>query len=52
MRENPEDHRRIFDRSDDLHGNAAVRAGFDVEDPFEQICPEGALSLVRLPTWR
>ena len=38
MAEDLDDHRRVFDRGDDLQGAAAVRAVFDVdvEDPFEQ----------------
>ena len=38
MAEDFDNHRRIFDRSDDLQSAAAVRAVFDVnvEDPFEQ----------------
>jgi len=39
MGEDFDNHRRIFDRGDDLQGSAAVRAVFDVdvEDPFEQL---------------
>ena len=38
MGEDFDNHRRIFDRGNDLQGSAAVRAVFDVdvEDPFEQ----------------
>src|SRR5262245_53887634 len=44
MAEDLDDHRRIFDRGDDLQGAAAVRAVFDVdvEDPFEQPGPAHA----------
>ena len=36
MAEDFGDHRRIFDRGNDLQAAAAVRAVFDVENPFEQ----------------
>ena len=44
MAEDLDDHRRIFDRGNDLQGSAAVRAVFDVdvEDPFEQPGPTHA----------
>ena len=44
MAEDFDNHRRIFDRSDDLQSAAAVRAVFDVnvEDPFEQSGPTHA----------
>ena len=49
MAEDFENHRRIFNRSDDLQGAAAVGAVFhgDIEDPFEQPGPAhaGGLSL-------
>jgi hypothetical protein len=36
MAEDLDDHRRIFNRGDDLQGTAAVRAvfGVDIEDSF------------------
>jgi hypothetical protein len=45
MAEDFDNHRRIFDRSDDLQSAAAVRAVFDVnvEDPFEQYGVRGNL---------
>src|SRR5918999_519055 len=44
MAEDFDNHRRIFDRCDDLQGSAAVRALFDVdvEDPFEKPGPTHA----------
>ena len=44
MAEDFDNHRRIFDRGDDLQAAAAVRAVFDVdvEDPFEQPGPTHA----------
>ncbi len=44
MAEDLVDHRRIFDRGNDLQAAAAVRAVFDVdvEDPFEQPGPAHA----------
>jgi hypothetical protein len=44
MAEDFDNHRRIFDRGDDLQGAAAIRAVLhvDVEDPFEQPGPAHA----------
>jgi len=44
MAEDFDNHRRIFDRGDDLQGAAAIRAVLhvDVQDPFEQPGPAHA----------
>ena len=44
MAEDFDNHRRIFDRGDDLQGAAAVGAVLhvDIEDPFEQSRPAHA----------
>jgi len=44
MTEDFDNHRRIFDRGNELQGSAAVRAVFDVdvEDPFKQSRPTDA----------
>ena len=54
MAEDLDDHRRIFNRGDDLQGAAAVGAVFDadVEDPFEQPGPAHARPALERPRLR
>ncbi len=44
MSKEPDNHRRILDRGDDLQGAGAVRAviEIDIEDPFEEPGPTQA----------
>ena len=54
MAEDLDDHRRVFNRGDDLQGAAAVGAVFnvDVEDPFEQPGPAYITVIASNPSGR